>query len=53
MDAEKALKYEYEEITDIGIVLRERRAGYSTHGYDYTPSCFSPFRIFVFQEKQT
>lgn len=26
---------EYEEIIDTGVVLRERRAGYSTHGYDF------------------
>jgi len=26
---------EYEEVTDTGIVLRERRAGYSTHEYDF------------------
>ena len=35
MDAEEAMEYEYEEITDTGVVLRERRAGYSTHGYDF------------------
>ena len=35
MDAEAPLVYEYEEITDTGVVLRERRAGYSTHGYDF------------------
>jgi hypothetical protein len=35
MDAEEPLVYEYEEITDTGVVLRERRAGYSTHGYDF------------------
>ena len=29
------LSCEYEEITDAGIVLRERRSGYSTHGYDF------------------
>ena len=29
------LNCEYEEITDADIVLRERRAGYSTHGYDF------------------
>jgi GxxExxY protein len=35
MNAEGALEYEYEEITDTGVVLREGRAGYSTHGYDF------------------
>ena len=35
MNAEEALGYEYEEITDSGVVLRERRAGYSTYGYDF------------------
>ena len=35
MEAEEVLEYEYEEITDTGVVLRERRAGYSTHGYDF------------------
>ena len=32
---EEGLEYEYEEITATGVVLRERRAGYSTHGYDF------------------
>jgi GxxExxY protein len=27
--------YEYEEITDTSVVIRERHAGYSTHGYDF------------------
>ena len=35
MDAKAPLVYEYEEITNTGVVLRERRAGYSTHGYDF------------------
>ena len=35
MDAEEAAGYEYEEVTDTGVVVRERRAGYSTHGYDF------------------
>ena len=35
MDAEKDLEYEYEEITATGVVLQERRAGYSTYGYDF------------------
>ena len=35
MDAEKDLEYEYEEITATGVVLQERRAGYSTPGYDF------------------
>ncbi len=35
MATEEGLEYEYEEITDTGVVLRERRAGYSTHGYDF------------------
>jgi hypothetical protein len=35
MDTEEALEYEYEEITDTGVVLRERPTGYSTHGYDF------------------
>ena len=35
MDAGEGRKYEYEEITDTGVVLRERRMGYSTHGYDF------------------
>jgi GxxExxY protein len=38
MDDQEALEYEYEEITDAGIVLRDRRAGYSTHGYDFDDS---------------
>jgi GxxExxY protein len=35
METEEVLEYEYEEITDTGIVLRERPVGYSTHGYDF------------------
>jgi hypothetical protein len=35
MDAGETTGYEYEEVTDTGVVVRERRAGYSTHGYDY------------------
>ena len=35
MATEEGLEYEYEEVTDTGVVLRERRAGYSTHGYDF------------------
>jgi hypothetical protein len=29
------LEYEYEELTESGVVLRERGAGYSSHGYDF------------------
>jgi GxxExxY protein len=35
METEEVLGYEYEEITDTGIVLRKGRVGYSTHGYDF------------------
>jgi len=35
MNSETSLKYEYEEIADSGVKLREGRAGYSTHGYDF------------------
>jgi GxxExxY protein len=35
VDGEASPKYEYEEITDSGVELREGRAGYSTHGYDF------------------
>ncbi len=35
MDLKEILEYEYEEITETGVVLQERRAGYSTHGYDF------------------
>ena len=35
MSAEEVLEYEYEEIADTGVVPRERRAGYSTHAYDF------------------
>jgi hypothetical protein len=35
MGTEEVLEYEYEEITDTGVVLRERRAGYSACGYDF------------------
>ena len=50
MDAEEALGYEYEEVTDSGVVLREQRAGYSTRGYNfddatYRPSTMSKHRV--------
>jgi GxxExxY protein len=35
MDASEAPAFEYEEITDAGVVLRERAAGFSTQGYDF------------------
>jgi GxxExxY protein len=35
MDTNEAPSFNYEEITDAGVVLRERRAGFSTHGYDF------------------
>ena len=35
MDAGEATGYAYEEITDTGAVMRERRAGYSTQGHDF------------------
>jgi GxxExxY protein len=35
VDVQEALEYEYEEIVDTGVVLRQRRAGYSSHGYDF------------------
>jgi hypothetical protein len=35
MAAEEVLGEAYEEVTDAGVVLRERRVGYSTRGYDF------------------
>ena len=35
MDQNEALTFEYEEITEGGVVVREKRTGYSTHGYDF------------------
>ena len=35
MDDAKDTRYGFEEITEPGVVLRERRAGYSTRGYDF------------------
>jgi hypothetical protein len=35
VNGEASLDYEYEEIADSGVELREGRAGYSTHGYDF------------------
>jgi hypothetical protein len=35
VNVEAGLEYAFEEITDEGAVLREARAGYSTHGYDF------------------
>ena len=35
MDSAEEVRYEYEEVTEADIVLRERRAGYSTRGYDF------------------
>jgi GxxExxY protein len=32
---EGAANFEYEEITDSGVLVCEGRAGYSTHGYDF------------------
>lgn len=35
MNGEASPKYEYEEIAEGGVELREGRAGYSTRGYDF------------------
>ena len=35
MNQNDDLIFEYEEITDSGVVMREQRVGYSTHGYDF------------------
>jgi GxxExxY protein len=35
VDKNEAVTVAYEELTDVEVVVRERRAGYSTHGYDF------------------
>jgi len=34
-DTEETAEYDYEGISDAGAGLSQRRAGYSTHGYDF------------------